>query len=62
MSLREEVQAREHQFLSPLASYGFNALTVAIGEAGVLYLLGYPLLCELPKVKLARVFINRVNE
>ena len=50
------------EFLSPLASYAFNALTVGIGEAGVLYLLGYPLLCELPKVKLARVFINRVNE
>jgi uncharacterized membrane protein len=50
------------EFLSPLASYGFNALTVGVGEAGVLYLLGYPLLCELPKIKLARVFINRVNE
>ena len=50
------------EFLSPLASYAFNALTVGIGEAGVLYLLGYPLLCELPKIKLARVFINRVNE
>jgi uncharacterized membrane protein len=50
------------EFPSPLASYGFNALTVGVGEAGVLYLLGYPMLCELPKVRTVREFINRVNE
>ena len=45
----------------PLASFGFNALTVGLGEAGVLYLIGYPLLSQLPKVKSVREFIARVN-
>ena len=48
-------------FSTPLASYGFNALTVGLGEAVVLYALGYPLLTQLPKIKGARVFIDRVN-
>ena len=50
------------EFSSPLASYGFNALTVGLGEAGVLYLLGYPLLSQLPKIPSVRTFIDRVNQ
>ncbi len=46
---------------SPLASYGFNALTVGLGEAAVLYLIGYPLLSQLPKSRFIREFIERVN-
>ena len=49
------------QFPSPLASYGFNALTVGLGEAAVLYLIGYTLLKQLPKSKSIRDFIDRVN-
>lgn len=45
---------RFQEFESPLASYGFNALTVGLGEAGVLYLIGYTLLCQLPKLKFFR--------
>ena len=45
----------------PLASYGFNALTVGLGEAGVLYLIGYTLIRQLPKVKAIREFIDRFN-
>ena len=43
-------------------SYGFNALTVGIGEMGVLYLIGYPLLSYLPKIKDVREFIARFNQ
>ena len=39
------------EFESPLASYGFNALTVGLGEAGVLYLLGLPLITLLPRLR-----------
>ena len=46
---------------NPLASYGFNALTVGLGEAGVLYLIGYTLLRQLPRIKAIREFIERVN-
>ena len=46
---------------SPLRSYGFNALTVGLGEAAVLYLIGYTLLRQLPKIKAVREFIERVN-
>ncbi len=42
---------RFQEFDSPLASYGFNALTVGIGEAGVLYLLGLPLIALLPRIR-----------
>ncbi len=42
-------------------SYGFNALTVGLGEIGVLYLLGYTLLRQLPKIKAIRDFIDKVN-
>ena len=42
------------EFENPLLSYGFNALTVGIGEAGVLYLIGYPLIQVLPKIKFFR--------
>ena len=48
-------------FESPLASYGFNALTVGLGEIGVLYFVGYTLLRQLPKIKFFRDFIDRVN-
>jgi uncharacterized membrane protein len=50
------------EFPSPLASYGFNALTVGIGEAGVMYLIGYTLLRQLPKIKSVREYIARFNE
>ncbi len=52
---------RFQEFSSPLASYGFNALTVGLGEAGVLYLIGYTLLRQLPKSKAIREFIEKVN-
>ncbi|MBO6014612.1 MAG: QueT transporter family protein [Oscillospiraceae bacterium] len=48
-------------FASPLASYGFNALTVGLGETGVLYLIGYTLLCQLPKIRVFREFFERFN-
>ena len=46
----------------PWASFGFNALTVGLGEAGVLYLIGYTLLRQLPKIKAIREFIDRFNK
>ena len=49
------------EFADPLKSYGFNALTVGVGEAGVLYLIGYTLLRQLPKIKSFREFVERVN-
>ena len=42
------------EFENPLLSYGFNALTVGVGEAGVLYLIGYPLMQVLPKLRFFR--------
>ena len=50
------------EFASPLKSYGFNALTVGVGEAGVLYLIGYTLLRQLPKIKAFGDFVRRVNQ
>lgn len=47
---------------SPLASFGLNALTVGLGELGVLYLIGYTLLRQLPKIKSFREFVLRVNQ
>ena len=47
---------------NPMASYGFNALTVGLGEAAVLVLIGYTLLRQLPKIKVIREFITRVNQ
>ena len=49
------------EFSDPLKSYGFNALTVGLGELGVLYLLGYTLLRQLPKIRSFREFVERVN-
>ena len=49
-------------FSNPLASYGFNALTVGLGELGVMYLLGYTLLRQMPKFKFFREFVQRVNQ
>ena len=49
-------------FSDPLLSFGFNALTVGLGEAGVLYLIGYTLLRQLPKIKSFREFVDRVNK
>ena len=46
------------EFPDPIKSYGFNALTVGLGEAGVLYLIGYTLLTQFPKIKVFRDFIN----
>ena len=42
--------------------FAFNALTVGLGEAGVLYLIGYPLMTYLPKVKWFREFIEKCKE
>jgi len=53
---------RLQAFSNPLASYAFNALTVGLGEAAVLYLLGYPLLVNLPKIKSVRTLIERMNQ
>ena len=53
---------RFQEFASPLASYGFNALTVGLGEAAVLYLIGYTLLRQLPRIKAFREFIDKVNQ
>ena len=50
------------EFPSPLQSFGFNALTVGLGETGVLYLIGYTLLRQLPKIKSFREFVERVNQ
>lgn len=50
------------EFSDPLASYGFNALTVGLGELGVLYLIGYTLLRQLPKSKSLREFFAKVNQ
>ena len=47
------------EFENPLLSYGFNALTVGIGEAGVLYLIGYTLLRQLPKLKFFREMMEK---
>ena len=47
---------------TPLASYGLNALTVGLGELGVLYLIGYTLLRQLPKIKSFQEFVQRVNQ
>ena len=49
-------------FPSPIASYAFNALTVGIGEAGVLYLIGYTLLRQLPKIRSFREFVEKENQ
>ncbi len=49
------------EFANPLASYAFNAFTVGLGEAGVLYLIGYPLLCKLPGIRFFREFFEKVN-
>lgn len=53
---------RIQAFESPLASFGFNALTVGLGEVGVLYFVGYTLLRQLPKIKFFREFVDRVNQ
>lgn len=45
-----------------LKSYGFNALTVGVGELGVLYLIGYTLLRQLPRIRIFREFVERVNK
>ena len=47
-------------FPGELASYGFNALTVGLGELGVLYLLGYTLLRQLPRAEFFREFVDKV--
>ena len=49
------------EFADPLASFAFNGLTVGLGEAGVLYLIGYPLLKRLPKIQSVREFFDKVN-
>ena len=49
------------KLLKLAASYGFNALTVGLGEAAVLLLIGYTLLCQLPKINSFREFFDKVN-
>ena len=49
------------EFANPIASFAFNGLTVGLGEAGVLYLIGCPLLVRLPKIKPVSEFIEKVN-
>ncbi len=44
-----------------LTSYLFNALSVGLGELGVLYLFGYTLLRQLPKFRFFREFVEKVN-
>ena len=46
---------------SPLASFALNALSVGAGEAGVVYLIGYTLLRQLPKIKPFREYVEKVN-
>ena len=50
------------QEFSPLKSFAFNAFTVGIGELGVLYLIGCTLLCQMPKIRIFREFVERVNQ
>ena len=50
------------EFSDPIKSYGFNALTVGVGEIGVLYLIGYTLLRQLPKIKAFRDFAEKTNK
>ena len=50
------------EFADPLKSYGFNALSVGLGELGVLYLIGYTLLRQLPRSKTVREFVDKVNQ
>lgn len=45
--------------LSHFGVFAFNALTVGLGEAGVLYLIGYPLARYLPKKAFFQDFINK---
>ena len=59
--LSEGLVEQIREFADPLASFGFNALTVGLGEAGVLYFIGYTLLRQMPKIKSFREFVGRVN-
>ena len=47
---------------SALASYGFNALTVGLGEAAVLYALGFPLMRWLPRQKFFQKILAKYTE
>ena len=42
--------------------FAFNALTVGLGEAGVLYLIGYPLMLWLPRAKFFRSFTESLKQ
>lgn len=42
--------------------FAVNGAWVALGEAGVLFLLGYPLMAYLPKLKFFREFVEKVNQ
>ena len=42
--------------------FAFNALTVGLGEAAVLYLIGYTLMKQLPKVKFFREFVEKCGK
>ena len=49
------------EFPDPLKSFGFNALSVGLGELGVLCLIGYTLLRQLPRSRAVREFVDKVN-
>ena len=42
--------------------FAFNALTVGLGEAAVLYLIGYTLMKQLPKAKFFREFVEKCSK
>ena len=42
--------------------FAFNALTAGLGEAAVLYLIGYTLMKQLPKVKFFREFVEKCGK
>ena len=44
----------KNRLLGCLMPVVFNALTVGVGEAGVLYLIGYPLMQYLPRIRFFR--------
>ena len=48
--------------VSAIVAAAYAALTVGLGELGVLYLIGYTLLRQLPKSKALREFFAKVNQ
>ena len=42
-------------------TFAVNAFWVGLGEAGVLYLFGYTILCQIPKIRYFRELFDKVN-